>query len=78
MRTRVTAAIGLACAALLATAGAASADEGPVAVSAHNSGVLSGNIIQIPLHIDTNICGNTFDTLNLFSPPIGNRCSNEG
>ncbi|MDK1346678.1 chaplin [Streptomyces sp. 378] len=74
MRTRVTAAAGLACAALLAFAGTASADDGPVGIAANNPGVLSGNVIQIPIDINANICGNTINVMGLLNPAFGNEC----
>ncbi|MFJ7178433.1 chaplin [Streptomyces massasporeus] len=75
MRTRVTAAAGLACAALLALAGTASAHDGPVGVATDSPGVFSGNVIQIPIDINTNVCGNSTDATGLLSPAFGNRCT---
>ncbi|MET9395501.1 chaplin [Streptomyces sp. NPDC006624] len=75
MRTRVTAAVGLACAALLATAGTASADDGVIGVASHSPGVLSGNVIQLPVEINTNFCGNSYN--GLLSPVFGVKCSIE-
>ncbi|MEV0244540.1 chaplin [Streptomyces sp. NPDC050674] len=74
MRTRVTAAAGLACAALLAFAGTASADDGPVGIAANSPGVLSGNVIQIPIDINANVCGNTINVIGLLNPAFGNEC----
>ncbi|WP_039934431.1 chaplin [Streptomyces viridochromogenes] len=74
MRVRVTAAAGLACAALLACAGTASADQGPVGIAHHSPGVLSGNVVQIPIDIDANICGNSVNFFGAFNPAIGNKC----
>jgi hypothetical protein len=72
------AAVGLASAALLACAGTASADDGPVVgVSKHNSGALSGNVIQIPIDLQSNICGNTVSVIGLLNPAIGNVCVND-
>ncbi|MFI8893668.1 chaplin [Streptomyces paradoxus] len=74
MRTRVTAAAGLACAALLAFAGTASADDGPIGVATDSPGVLSGNVIQIPIDINANVCGNTINVIGLLNPAVGNEC----
>ncbi|GHC96525.1 hypothetical protein GCM10010313_02920 [Streptomyces violarus] len=75
MRTRVTAAFGLACAALLACAGTASADAEAEAIAIGSPGFLSGNVVQIPIDIDANICGNSVNFIGAFNPAIGNRCS---
>ncbi|MEV6961085.1 chaplin [Streptomyces sp. NPDC051207] len=78
MRNRVMAAVGLASAALLACAGTASAGDGPIVGVAKNSpGVLSGNVVQIPVHIQTNICGNTVNVGGLLNPAFGNVCINK-
>jgi hypothetical protein len=39
-------------------------------------GVLSGNTVQIPIHIPVNACGNTVDVIALLNPAFGNTCSN--
>lgn len=44
----MTAAVGLACAALLACAGTASADSGRVGIATDSPGFLSGNVVQTP------------------------------
>ncbi|MER5578731.1 chaplin [Streptomyces massasporeus] len=75
MRTRVTAAAGLACAALLAFAGTASADDGTIGVATDSPGVLSGNVIQIPIDINANVCGNSINVIGLLNPAFGNECT---
>ncbi|MFF5982005.1 chaplin [Streptomyces olindensis] len=74
MRTRVTAAAGLACAALLAFGGTASADDGPVGIATDSPGVLSGNVIQIPIDVNANVCGNSINVVGLLNPAFGNEC----
>ncbi len=74
MRTRVTAAAGLACAALLAFAGTASANDGPVGIATGSLGFLSGNVVQIPIDVNANVCGNSINVIGLFNPAIGNKC----
>ncbi|WP_330302199.1 MULTISPECIES: chaplin [unclassified Streptomyces] len=78
MRVRLMAAAGLAGVALLATAGTASAaDPDPVGVAVDSPGVLSGNVIQIPVDFDVNVCGNTVNVVGLLNPAIGNVCLND-
>ncbi|MFE1318777.1 chaplin [Kitasatospora phosalacinea] len=63
---------------VLAGAGVASAHGG---AHAHGSavgspGVLSGNLIQIPVHVPVNVCGNTISVIGLLNPAFGNACQN--
>ncbi|GGW41243.1 hypothetical protein GCM10010503_16770 [Streptomyces lucensis JCM 4490] len=41
-------------------------------------GVLSGNNIQLPVHVPVNVCGNTVDVVGLLNPAVGNTCANTG
>ncbi|MFB6892194.1 chaplin [Kitasatospora sp. NPDC056327] len=78
MRTRTALAAGvLASAALLAGAGTAAADSVAHGVAANSPGVLSGNQIQIPVHIPINICGNSINILGALNPAFGNTCINK-
>ncbi|MEV0846513.1 chaplin [Streptomyces sp. NPDC049954] len=66
----------VAAAALAGTAGIASADAGAQGGAAFSPGVLSGNAVQIPIHIPVNLCGNTVDVVGLLNPAFGNTCVN--
>ncbi|AKN75302.1 chaplin [Streptomyces sp. PBH53] len=66
-----------AVAAVAGGAGVASADAGAGAVAAHSPGVLSGNVIQVPIHVPINLCGNTIDIVGLLNPAFGNTCVND-
>jgi hypothetical protein len=37
-------------------------------------GVLSGNVVQVPIHIPVNLCGNAVDIIALLNPAFGNAC----
>ncbi|RPE43796.1 small secreted domain DUF320 [Streptomyces sp. Ag109_O5-1] len=65
-----------AVAAVAGGAGVAAADSGANGVAAHSPGVLSGNVIQVPIHIPINLCGNTLDAAGLLNPAFGNTCVN--
>ncbi|GAB2747896.1 chaplin [Kitasatospora kifunensis] len=69
-----TAAAGL----LLAGAGAANASAGAEGAAVGSPGVLSGNAIQVPIHIPVNLCGNTIDVIGALNPAFGNTCVNGG
>ncbi|MFJ3597500.1 chaplin [Streptomyces sp. NPDC090126] len=55
----------------------AMADSGAEAVAAHSPGVLSGNILQVPIHVPLNICGNTVNVIGALNPAFGNTCVNQ-
>ncbi|MFJ9701825.1 chaplin [Streptomyces fradiae] len=65
-------------AAALSGAGMAVADAGAGAVAANSPGVLSGNILQIPVNVPVNLCGNTIDVVGVLNPAFGNTCANVG
>jgi hypothetical protein len=67
----------VAAAAVAGTAGVAVADSDAHAVAAHSPGVLSGNAIQVPVHIPINLCGNTINVVGLLNPAFGNTCVND-
>ncbi|MGD1222566.1 MULTISPECIES: chaplin [Streptomyces] len=76
MRIRLMAAAGLATVALLATAGTAAADDpDPVGVAANSPGLLSGNVIQIPVDLGLNLCGDSIDVVGLLNPATDNTCT---
>ncbi len=39
-------------------------------------GVISGNVIQVPVHVPVNVCGNAIDIVGLLNPTFGNTCVN--
>lgn len=40
-------------------------------------GFLSGNVIQVPISIPINVCGNSVNGLALLNPTVGNFCMNK-
>ncbi len=77
-----------AAAAMVGTAGGASAHDhghghhhrhhGAAAQGAAigSPGVLSGNLVQVPIDVPINLCGNTIDIIGLLNPASGNTCVN--
>jgi hypothetical protein len=63
-------------AVLAGGAGMAAADAGAEAAAVGSPGVLSGNLLQVPVHVPVNICGNTVDVIGLLNPAFGNQCAN--
>ncbi|MFJ6000072.1 chaplin ChpH [Streptomyces sp. NPDC092370] len=62
---------------VLAGAGLAVADSGAQGTATHSPGVLSGNVVQAPVHIPVNACGNTVSVIGLLNPAFGNTCINQ-
>ncbi|MYU65266.1 chaplin family protein, partial [Streptomyces sp. SID69] len=57
-----------AVAAVAGAAGAAAASSGADGVAANSPGVISGNVIQVPVHIPVNVCGDSIDVIGLLNP----------
>ncbi|WP_223737376.1 chaplin, partial [Streptomyces purpurogeneiscleroticus] len=62
--------------ALAVSGGYAHADSGTSGAAAHSPGVLSGNTVQVPVHVPVNACGNTVNVVGLLNPASGNSCGN--
>ncbi|MFE6283366.1 chaplin [Streptomyces sp. NPDC057877] len=39
-------------------------------------GVLSGNVVQVPVHVPINVCGNSIGIVAALNPAFGNKCVN--
>ncbi|MGW7354071.1 chaplin [Streptomyces sp. NPDC054784] len=62
---------------LALSGGTAFADSGAQGAASDSPGVLSGNTIQLPVHVPVNLCGNTIDVVGLLNPAFGNTCVND-
>ncbi|MFD4152410.1 chaplin [Streptomyces hydrogenans] len=77
VRVRRGLAVVLAAGAVVVAGGSvAFADAGAQGVAAYSPGVGSGNLIQVPVHIPVNACGNTVSVIGLLNPTFGNTCVN--
>lgn len=71
------AAVALGTGAVVASgAGLAVADAGAQGAAVGSPGVLSGNVVQVPVHVPVNLCGNTVNLGGLLNPAFGNKCAN--
>ncbi|MEU9133353.1 chaplin [Kitasatospora sp. NPDC048540] len=61
---------------VLGAAGGAAASAGAEGVVTNSPGVLSGNSIQIPVHVPVNLCGNSINVIGALNPAFGNSCAN--
>ncbi|MEK8170072.1 chaplin [Streptomyces sp. M19] len=62
---------------VLAGAGLAVADSGAQGAALNSPGVVSGNTIQVPIHVPVNVCGNTINVVGLLNPAFGAHCVNK-
>ncbi|MGW3041555.1 chaplin [Kitasatospora sp. NPDC001159] len=79
MKVKKIAAVAAATGGLvLAAAGVASAHGGAGAegMAAGSPGIVSGNQVQIPVHVPVNLCGNTVSVIGVLNPAFGNHCAN--
>ncbi|MFJ5546552.1 chaplin [Streptomyces sp. NPDC093225] len=63
---------------LAAGAGMAAADSGAHGAAVGSPGVGSGNVVQVPIHVPVNVCGNSVNVIGLLNPAFGNTCVNGG
>ncbi|MGW6918812.1 chaplin [Kitasatospora sp. NPDC054939] len=79
MSIKKTAAVGAAVVGIVAAgASTAVASSGAEGVAAGSPGVISGNQIQVPVHVPVNLCGNSVNIVGLLNPAFGNHCLNAG
>ncbi|MCF3100712.1 chaplin [Streptomyces roseoverticillatus] len=62
---------------VLAGAGLAAADGQAQGAAVGSPGVVSGNVIQVPVHVPVNVCGNSINVVGLLNPTFGNTCVND-
>ncbi|MFD9790743.1 chaplin ChpH [Streptomyces sp. NPDC059070] len=77
MIKKVVAAAAVTGGLVLAGAGLAVADAGAQGAAVNSPGVASGNVIQVPIHVPVNVCGNTVSVIGLLNPAFGNTCINK-
>ncbi|MEU9081536.1 chaplin [Streptomyces sp. NPDC048357] len=77
--SRVLKSAGLALVLGLAVIGGASsvsADAKAEGAAIGSPGFLSGNVVQIPIHVPINLCGNSINVIGALNPAAGNVCVN--
>ncbi|MBT2458588.1 chaplin [Streptomyces sp. ISL-86] len=62
--------------AVAGVSGLAYADADAGGSAERSPGLLSGNLVQLPVHTPVNVCGNTVSVIGLLNPAAGNRCVN--
>ncbi|MBP2402141.1 hypothetical protein SNS2_0726 [Streptomyces netropsis] len=61
----------------LAFAGAGAASAQADGNAQNSPGIASGNVVQVPVKVPVNLCGNTVSVVGLFNPAAGNVCINK-
>ncbi|MFI1971056.1 chaplin [Streptomyces cinnamoneus] len=77
MLKKVVAAAAATSGLVLAGAGMAAASGGAQAAAVNSPGVASGNVVQVPVSVPVNLCGNTINVVGLLNPAAGNTCVNK-
>lgn len=60
----------------LGMAAPAFADTGAEGAALTSPGVISGNVVQVPVDVPVNLCGNTVDVIGALNPALGDGCAN--
>lgn len=78
MKVKYTKVAAIAAGTLMAIGAAtpAFADSGADGAANNSPGFISGNVIQVPIHVPVNACGNTLSVIGLLNPAFGNACIN--
>ncbi|GAA3236331.1 hypothetical protein Slala03_40350 [Streptomyces lavendulae subsp. lavendulae] len=75
IRTAIAAA-ALAAVGILGATGTAIADADANGFAVGSPGILSGNVVQVPIHIPINLCGNSINVIGALNPAAANTCIN--
>lgn len=62
--------------ALAGAGGFAYADADAGGQAERSPGLLSGNLVQLPVHVPVNVCGNTVSVIGVLNSAAGNGCAN--
>ncbi|MFC8509814.1 chaplin [Streptomyces sp. NPDC057411] len=60
----------------LGAATPAMADAEAEGAAIGSPGVLSGNVVQVPIHVPINVCGNSVNVIGALNPAAFNTCIN--
>ncbi|MDG5804762.1 chaplin [Streptomyces ossamyceticus] len=77
MKLQKSAAVAAGAIMAIGLATPAVADAEAKGYAANSPGLLSGNVVQVPIHAQINACGNTVNILGALNPAAGNVCINK-
>ncbi|WSR83212.1 chaplin family protein [Streptomyces erythrochromogenes] len=63
--------------AVAGVSGLAHADADAGGKAERSPGLLSGNLVQLPVNLPVNLCGNTVNVVGALNPAAGNSCAND-
>lgn len=63
--------------AVAGVSGLAHADAEAGGKAERSPGLLSGNLVQLPVNLPVNLCGNTVNVVGALNPAAGNSCAND-
>ncbi|MFD3544962.1 chaplin family protein [Streptomyces sp. NPDC058655] len=63
--------------AVASVGGLAYADADATGQAERSPGLLSGNLVQLPVNVPVDACGNTVNVVGVLNPAAGNRCTNQ-
>ncbi|HEY5835532.1 chaplin [Streptomyces sp.] len=58
----------------MGAAAPAFADSSARGAAVHSPGVVSGNVVEVPVDVPINLCNNTIDLVGLLNPAFGGTC----
>ncbi|WP_392669246.1 chaplin [Streptomyces sp. LN785] len=76
MIKKIVAAAAVTSGLVLAGAGMAVADSGAQGAALGSPGVVSGNVIEVPVNVPVNLCGDSISVIGLLNPAFGTPCVN--
>lgn len=71
---KIAAVIAAAGGVVMAGAGMASAEATAHGYAQDSPGIVSGNNVQVPVHIPVNVCGDTISVIGLLDQAVDNHC----
>jgi hypothetical protein len=74
---KIAALVGATGGLVLAGAGLANAEATAHGSAYDSPGIVSGNNVQIPIHIPVNVCGDTISVIGILDQAFDNHCTNE-
>ncbi|MFG2114162.1 chaplin [Streptomyces sp. NPDC048718] len=59
----------------LSGAGLATADAGAAGAAVNSPGVISGDVVEVPIDLGLNLCGDSINVIGLMNPAFGDICA---
>ncbi|MGK5628091.1 chaplin [Streptomyces sp. URMC 123] len=79
MKLKKAAAVTIAAGGIIAAGAGVASAHGASDANAHavnSPGIGSGNVVQVPVDVPVQVCGNSINVVGLLNPSFGNECTN--